>query len=149
MTPELEQLVDVLDEHRAAVLRKVAGLSEVDARRSTVPSGTNLAGLLQHLTFVESKWFAGHRRQAGGSRGERSMAVASEVPLRDLRAAYKAECAHSNEVIAALGDADAPITHNGKQRNLRWVILAVLGEIARHAGHADIIREQVDGRTGR
>ena len=46
-----------LDDERAGVLKKLAGLSDADARRSTVPSGTNLAGLLQHLTFVESKWF--------------------------------------------------------------------------------------------
>ena len=43
----------------------------------------------------------------------------------------------------------APVTHNGKTRNLRWAILAVMHETARHAGHADIIREQIDGQTGR
>jgi hypothetical protein len=55
---EVEQLRAELDGLRAGVLEKLAGLSDADARRSTVDSGTNLAGLLQHLTFVESKWFA-------------------------------------------------------------------------------------------
>jgi Protein of unknown function (DUF664) len=51
--------------------------------------------------------------------------------------------------LQALGDADAPVTRSGKARDLRWVILAVMQETARHLGHADIIREQIDGKTGR
>ena len=58
-------------------------------------------------------------------------------------------CAASNEIIAAVGDADAPVIRNGKTRDLRWAMLAVIEETARHAGHADIIREQIDGQTGR
>ncbi|HEY8473573.1 MAG TPA: DUF664 domain-containing protein [Natronosporangium sp.] len=76
-------------------------MSDADARRSTVESGTNLAGLFQHLTFVESKWFEG------------------------------------------------TVASGGKARNLRWALLSVIEETARHAGHADILREQVDGQTGR
>lgn len=57
VTPEIQQLLRELGEARTGALRKLDGLSEVDARRSTVASGTNLAGLIQHLTFVESMWF--------------------------------------------------------------------------------------------
>ena len=57
MADELEALRTALDGMRASVLRKLAGLSEHDARRSTVPSGTDVAGLVQHLTYVESMWF--------------------------------------------------------------------------------------------
>ena len=149
MTNELGRLRAVLDGVRAGILKKLAGLSEDDARRSTVASGTNLAGLLQHLTFVESMWFeeivAG--RKAG--RGDRSMQVDRSVSLRTLRAQYRAACAASDEIIAAIDDPEAPVTRNGKTRNLRWVLLAVIEETARHAGHADIIREQIDGQTGR
>jgi hypothetical protein len=149
MTPEVDQLRATLDGLREGVLKKLAGLSESDARRSTVDSGTNLAGLLQHLTFVESLWF--EEVVAGGkaTRGERSMRVDPAVPLRTLRAGYRAACAASNEIIATVGDADAPVIRNGKTHNLRWVLLAVIGETSRHAGHADIIREQIDGQTGR
>jgi uncharacterized damage-inducible protein DinB len=79
MTPELERLRASLDGLRAAVLKKLAGLSEEDARRSTVGSGTNLAGLVQHLTYVESMWF--EEIAAGGSatRGARSMRVDPSV----------------------------------------------------------------------
>ena len=100
VTPEVFELVEALDHERAGAVKKLNGLSDDDARRSTVASGTNLAGLLQHLTFVESKWFG-------------------------------------------------QVLHNGHVRNRRWVILGVIQETARHAGHADIIREQIDGKTGR
>ena len=138
-----------LDDQRAGVLNKLAGLSDESARRSTVESGTNLAGLLQHLTFVESMWF--EEIVAGGKvgRGLRSMTVDRSVSLRTLRAEYRAACQASNEIVTALADAEAPVTRNGKRHNLRWVILGVIQETARHAGHADIIRQQIDGKTGR
>ena len=148
MTSELRQLRAVLDGLRAGVLKKVAGLSEADARRSTVDSGTNLAGLLQHLTFAESLWF--EEIVAGGkASGIRSMQVDPSVTLRSLRAGYKAACENSNRIVEAIGDPDAPVTRNRKTHDLRWVMLSVIGETARHAGHADIIREQIDGQTGR
>jgi len=149
MTPEVVQLVAALDAQRENALKKLAGLSDADARRSTVDSGTNLAGLLQHLTFVESKWF---EQVVGGgktTRGSRAMAVDPSVTLRTLRAEYRAACDASNAIIARIGDADATITDGGNTRNLRSVILAVIEETARHLGHADIIREQIDGTRGR
>src|SRR5688572_21700141 len=101
MTTEMQQLLAVLEGLRAGVLKKVAGLSEVDARRSTVDSGTNLAGLLQHLTFVESLWF--EEVVAGGrASGIRSMQVDQSVSLRTLRAGYKAACETSNGIVAAI-----------------------------------------------
>jgi hypothetical protein len=149
MTREVEQLGAVLDALRAGFIKKVAGLSDVDARRSTVASGTNLAGLLQHLTFVESKWF--EENVAGReAKGNRSMRVDPSVSVQLLRSAYRAACAGSNEIIAEVGDADCALAKpQGKARNLRAALLAVIEETARHAGHADIIREQIDGQAGR
>jgi hypothetical protein len=69
--------------------------------------------------------------------------------MRTLRAEYRAACEASNRIITAIGDADTRLTGDRKARNLRWAILAVIEETARHVGHADIIREQIDGRTGR
>ncbi|WP_432894047.1 DinB family protein [Kribbella sp. CA-245084] len=146
---ELEQLLETLDGLRAGVLKKLAGLSEEDARRSTVGSGTNVAGLIQHLTFVESLWIEEIAAGGKASRGKRSMQVDPGVSLTMLRAEYKAACTASNEIIAKLGDPESPVTRNGKTHNLRWAVLAVIGETSRHAGHADIIREQLDGTTGR
>ena len=149
MTREVEQLRAELDGLRASFLEKLAGLSDAEARRSTVDSGTNLAGLMQHLTFVESKWFEEMVAGRKATRGDRSMLVDPSVSLRTLRAEYRAACDASNEIIAAVGDADAPVSLDGRTRTLRWVMLSVIEETARHAGHADIIREQIDGRTGR
>ena len=148
-TSELDALIATLNSLRSSVLGKLAGLSEDDARRSTVPSGTNLAGLIQHLTFAESKWLeqivAGRKQ----SRGKRSMLVDRAVSLSTLRADYRAAWEASDAIIRELGDPDAPVTHNGKTHDLRWAIFAIINETARHAGHADIIREQIDGKTGR
>ena len=149
MSPEVEQLLATLEGLRSGVLKKLAGLSESDARRSTVDSGTNIAGLMQHLTFVESLWFEEVVAGRKATRGDRSMRVEPSVSLRTLRAEYRAACEASNDIVAAVGDANAPVTRNGKTRDLRWVLLAVIEETARHAGHADIIREQIDGQTGR
>jgi hypothetical protein len=149
VTPELEQLLAALESLRAGMLRKLAGLRDEDARRSTVDSGTNLAGLLQHLTFVEAKWFEAIVAGRKATRGLRSMSVDPAVTMRTLRRDYKAACGVSNGIISALGTADAPVTHDGEQRVLRWAMLAVIQETARHVGHADIIREQIDGQTGR
>lgn len=148
-TSELEALLATLHSLRASVVNKLSGLSEQDDRRSTVPSGTNLAGLLQHLTFVEAKWFEQIVAGRKPSRGKRSMRVDRAVSLSALRRDYRAACDASDAVIREIGDPAAPVTHNGKTRDLRWAILAVIDETARHAGHADIIREQIDGRTGR
>jgi hypothetical protein len=149
LDPELAALRDALNAMRAGVLTKLAGLSEEDARRSTVPSGTSLAGLLQHLTFVESHWFEHIVAGRPASRGRRSMEVDPGVTLARLRSEYRAACRTSDDIAVAVGDPGAPVTRGGKTRDLRWVLISVLEETARHAGHADIIREQVDGRTGR
>ena len=149
MTTELRDLLAALEQQRDMVLRKLAGLTEANARQSPVASGTNLAGLVQHLTFVESMWFEQVVAGRKPTRGRRSMAVDPSVTLRTLRADYRAACDESNRIIEALGDPEAPVSRNGKTHNLRWAILAVLGETMQHLGHADIIREQVDGKTGR
>ena len=149
MDPEMEQLIAELDVMRGSVLKKLAGLDDAAARCELVPSGTNLAGLLQHLTFVESKWFEEIVAGEKANRGRRSMQVDPSVSVADLRREYRKACESSNSILRAIGHANAEITANGKTRNVRWAILAAMNETSRHAGHADILRELVDGRTGR
>jgi len=149
MDAELEALVTALDALRGGVLDKLAGLTEEQARQSTVPSGTNLAGLVQHLTFVEARWF--EQTVGGGkqTRGKRTMTVDASVSLSALRAEYRAACDASNDIVRDIGNPSAPVKVNAKTRDLRSIMLGVIDETARHLGHADIIREQVDGKTGR
>jgi len=104
---------------------------------------------VQHLTFVESRWFEEVAAGSRQSRGTRAMQVDPSVSLRSLRADDKAACERSNAIVASIGDPDTPIMFNKKRLDLRTVILIVINETARHAGHADIIREQIDGKTGR
>jgi Protein of unknown function (DUF664) len=77
------------------------------------------------------------------------MQVDPSTSLRKLRADYKAACQNSNRILDAISNLDAPVTRHGKTHNLRWALLVVIQETARHAGHADIIREQIDGQVGR
>jgi hypothetical protein len=99
--PILRAVVDAL---RTGLLKKLPGLSEEDARRSTVDSGSNLAGLLQHLTFVESKWF--EENVAGGkAKGNRSMRVDPSISLQSLRSDYRAACQTSIVPLQPAGSA--------------------------------------------
>jgi hypothetical protein len=127
---ELDALLATLDAMRASVLKKLGGLSEDDGRRSTVPSGTNLAGLIQHLTFVESRWFEEIVAGRKPGRGKRSMQVDRSVSMTALRTDDRAACEASNAIVRELGNPAAPVTDHGKTRDLRWAILAVINETA-------------------
>lgn len=77
------------------------------------------------------------------------MRVDPSTSLRALRADYRAACAANDSIIDSIADPDTRFTRAGKEFTLRALLLIVLKETARHAGHADVIREQIDGRTGR
>lgn len=145
---ELEVLRGFLDYLRASVAAKVEGAPEPGARTAAVPSGTNLLGLLHHLTHVEratflgarvTDWQATFRAPAG--------AGADEVVAR-----YRRAVAEANEVLDGCTDPGAPLPHPQPGRRppaVRWALTHLIEETGRHAGHADILRELVDGSTGR
>ena len=147
-----------LDYYRELMKRKVSGLSEDDARRSLVPSLTTLAGLIKHMTRVEESWFQ-HRlaqRQVDELPMVRQMfedeeaewRVGSGDTLEALIAAYDEQCAASRET-AARYELDHVVPHSVLgQVSLRWILVHMIEETARHAGHADILREQIDGSIG-
>jgi hypothetical protein len=134
--------------HRESFAAKLEGLDEAAARSSPVPSGTSLLWLAKHLTFAEHIWL--QHRFAGGpleraNELEPGDTVASVVGA--LRAAWPAL-----DAIIEGGDLDArlPDPAGGPtDLDLRWVVAHLVAEVARHAGHADIIRELLDGQTGR
>lgn len=141
---ERELLVDFLDYLRESVVIKTSGLSDEDVRKPMVPSGTSLLWLVNHLADVEGYWF--DTVFAGGDGG---------VPPGDTAesaiSAYRAAWARSNEVVAACHDLDtlSARPHRDQHTSLRWILVHMVEETARHAGHADIIREQLDGAVGR
>ncbi|GGU13886.1 DinB family protein [Nocardioides albus] len=153
---EREQLETFLDYLRDAVVRKARGVSEEDARRSPVPTGTNLGGLIKHLRWVELGGFAEQIGQLPAAElptppwtdadPEADLRLEPDEKLDDVIAAYQAECDRSRE-IAAQHSLDYAVT-TPRGRELTWMYLHVIVETARHAGHADILREMIDGSVG-
>ncbi|GAA2715367.1 DinB family protein [Micromonospora olivasterospora] len=148
-------LESFLDLQRAIVLRKVRGLTDADARRRLVPSATTLGGLLRHLALVERNWFVclldpgpGDVYLTSEEEATASFALAESDTVESLAAGYERACARSRE-IAARFDLDHVVPHPQLgEVSLRWILTHLIEETARHAGHADILRELTDGSTG-
>ncbi|WP_158889629.1 DinB family protein [Amycolatopsis anabasis] len=152
MRSEREVLLHYLDKMRNAVVRTTEGLTEEQVRAPGVPSGTNLLGLVQHLTAMEVHWF--ERVFLGEDRViDESMAVPAGVTRDEVVAAYRAACARSDEIVRACPDLAtmSRIANPGEDLRdpLRVIVAHMIEETGRHAGHADILREQLDGVTGR
>ncbi|OLR94196.1 DinB family protein [Actinokineospora bangkokensis] len=151
---EVAQVNGFLDYLRGTVVRKAHGLSEVDARRAVLPSPLmTVAGLLGHLRWVEAHWFGvvldGQHDRAPWDPADpdAEFRVPDGVPLARLVEEYEAECAHSRGVAAGMAFDDTG-TFEGRTVSLRWVLLHMVEETGRHAGHLDAIRELLDGATG-
>ena len=147
VTGERETLLALLQFQRDSFVRKVTGVDEQAAHTSPVASGTTLLWLTLHVAFAEQIWVV------------RSFAGREMLPAPDestcIFADALAHCAQVramvDEIVAAAPSLDAVCGHtpDGVPANLRWVLMHLLEEIARHAGHADILRELIDGETGR
>jgi hypothetical protein len=140
---EREALLAHLGAQRRAVVAIVAGLSPADMARTVVPSGWTPAGMIEHLAGSERYWFS-HLLAGSDTPTE---------PASDPVAAYVAQWAVSDELLATRSlDAPcvlaAPPEHVELARTARTVVLHMIEETARHAGHLDIARELLDGATG-
>jgi uncharacterized damage-inducible protein DinB len=149
---ELDTALAFLSFARSCVLKKLDGLDEEQLRRRFVVSDTTLLGLVQHLTDGERYWF-GHTL-VGDSRYAEvdfQMVVPEDRSAEEVIADYRAAIAESDAHIRKVGDPDALTAEpvGDEPRTLRWVLAHMTGETARHAGHADIVRELIDGVTGR
>jgi hypothetical protein len=147
---EKTTLLTFLDYLRDAVAEKLVGVTEHDARRPLVPSGTSLLWLVKHLTAVESAWFL--YSYAGEPVPELDESVSDTDTIEAVVTAYRLMVERCNEVVAATTDLDPPGVRSARETpppNMRWILAHMIEETARHAGHADIIREQLDGSVGR
>ena len=147
--PLQAQLEGFLDEYRAAINACLDGLSEEQARRSLVASKTTLLGLVKHATFVEQVWFD----QAVTCRTRVDLGIPETADdsfdlddgdtITSVQEAHLTACASSRRTMASLALDD--LVHGNRRGPLgvRWVYLHVLGELAQHCGHADILREQI------
>jgi uncharacterized damage-inducible protein DinB len=149
---ELDTALAFLNFNRESVLKKTEGLDDEQLRRRLVGTGTNLLGLIQHLARAERNWFgyyltgAAHVRIPGSG-----MRVPQGRSTAEVLDEYRAAIAASDAAIRAIGDPEAPLARlvGGKHMTMRWLIAHMTSETARHAGHADILRELIDGTTGR
>lgn len=154
---ERETLEGMLDAYRAEVVRKVAGVTEDDARRRLVPSMTTLGGIVKHLRWVEIRWF--QQRFAQLPAGQLPDPPSADDPDAEFRLdpsetvagvieQYEQACTCSREIAADRSLDDTVPHHALGQLSLRWIFVHMIEETARHAGHADILRELTDGAVG-
>jgi uncharacterized damage-inducible protein DinB len=146
---ERASLLHFLSAQREAALAVVHGMSDADARRSVVPSGWTPLDLTIHLGDVERHWFA---FVLGGDRAHTPVRPGAPTTIDDAAAHYRAEVARSDRLLAGF-DLDDPPTAipeelPGEILTVRDVVLHVIEETARHAGHLDIARELLDGGVG-
>lgn len=145
---EAETLRGFLDYLRDSIAAKVDGTPEPQVRTAGVPSGTNLLGLLNHLTHVERATFLG----AAVTDWQATFHAAPEHSVAEVLARYRETVARANEVLDRCTDLGAPIpgVRPGRRApSARWALTHLIEETGRHAGHADILRELIDGGTGR
>ncbi|MEV6717154.1 DinB family protein [Lentzea sp. NPDC051208] len=151
-TGELDTARAFLTFQRHCILKKTEGLTDEQLRRPLVASGTSILGLVQHLAGAERYWFA-HTLAGGEDPGDDalSMTVPRDRPADEVVGDYRAAIADSDRAIEAAARPEAPtaVPIDGAPKSLRWVVAHMTAETARHAGHADILREQIDGTTGR
>jgi uncharacterized damage-inducible protein DinB len=151
---EKQSLLASLERHRDVVLWKVQGVSDDDLRRQVTPSGTSLLGLVKHLAAVEYSWFVetfGRETEPlpfDDDDPEADLRVEPGETTEELVAFYGRARAAANQVIEETPLESTGTAWFGERVSLRWVLIHMIEETARHAGHLDIVRELVDGATG-
>jgi uncharacterized damage-inducible protein DinB len=150
-----------LDEGRDALLWKLDGLSEYDARRPLVPTGTNLLGLVKHVAGVEAEYLGGTFGRPFGeplpwlaedAEPNADMWATAEESRKQIVELYRRVREHSDATVEALDlDAAGHVAWWPAERSevtLHQILVHMIAETHRHAGHADLVRELVDGAAG-
>lgn len=151
---EKESLQVALDRHRDAVVWKLSGLREDDLRRPMTPSGTQLLGLVKHLASVEYGWFCttfgrpSDEVPYDDNDPDADMRARPDEATADILAYYARARSAADQAVAETALDETGIAWFGEPVSMRWVLIHMVEETARHAGHVDIIRELIDGMTG-
>lgn len=143
---ERELLLQWLGYLRGAVVRKLEGLSEADARWTPDNRLISLLGIVNHLTHVEWRWIDGDMRGETVTRSEEEFRPGPELTVDAAVATYRTRAATTDAAVRSMSLTEP--CRSGEGRDLRWVLLHLINETARHAGHADATRELLDGTTG-
>ncbi|MEU7873329.1 DinB family protein [Dactylosporangium sp. NPDC049140] len=153
-TEATTDLVKFLEAQRASVLAIVDGLDEEQLHTAVVPSGWTPIGLVEHLGYAERYWF---QRVFTGTAVPLAWPAEEEAPPHATRRTsevvlgfYRDQIARANKVLASTPLSAPPQERHGNAEipDLRYIVLHMIEETARHAGHLDIARELLDGRTG-
>ena len=160
-TSERDSLGQYLDYQRETILLKADGLTKAQLGQRIPTSGLTLAGILYHLALVEEGWFEvdflGHQQREDfegidwDADPDYEFRTALEREPDWLRRRYRDACDRARQVTAGAGsldDVSVSTRVGGKPFTLRWVMLHLIEETARHAGHADLLREAIDGVVG-
>lgn len=150
LADERSTLVGFLDYLRESIVLKAEGISREEAAHPMVPSGTSLLGLVKHLTMVEVAWF--QWAFEGRDVDIPSTEVTDDDAVESAVAAYRDAVRVSNEIVADCSDLDSRAARAGtapERMTMRWLLVHMVEETGRHAGHADILREEIDGTVGR
>ncbi|MFD0369806.1 DinB family protein [Streptomyces sp. NPDC127114] len=153
---ERTTLTAMLQFQRDTLAMKCAGLTAEQLRtRATAPSGLSLLGLVRHAAEVERGWFRnivnGERTRSRwtppGSTDWADFDV-DDADVDEAFAVWHEECARAREIVAAAPSLDVTGSHGDETYSLRYVLAHMIEEYARHNGHADLLRERIDGTTG-
>jgi len=146
---EREQIESFLHDSRAEIVGLLDGLTEEQARRRLVPSLTTLLGLVKHAAFVERVWFdvalAGQTRAEIGlpATVDDSFILTDDDTIDSVLAQYRQAWTNADEIAAAYSLDDLAMHNRRGPLSLLWIYLHMIEELARHAGHGDILREQI------
>ena len=144
---ERELLLSWLRFLRGAVLRKLEGVSDDDARWTPDGALISLLGIVNHLTHAEWRWIDGGMLGHEVSRPEDEFHPGPELTVRAAADAYRARAVATESYVRSAPSLAEPCRRR-EGADLRWVLLHLMNETARHAGHADATRELLDGVTG-
>ena len=151
---EKTTLLASLQRHRDVVLWKLEGLDDEQLRRPVVPSGTNLIGLVKHLANAEYGWFCetfGRPTEPLTDISadlEADMRAADGETTEDIVAFYRRAWAASDASILQTPLETTGTSYSGATVSMRWVLVHMIEDTARHCGHLDLARELIDGATG-
>jgi hypothetical protein len=157
---ERTTLLWFLDQYRRILARKAEGITDEQARHTIAPSDISLLGLIRHMADVERSWFRralmgeteagpifyGPAHPDGDQDGDFHAPL--DATLADAFDAYWREIDVADRNIDAAGSLDAPFTTRHGDGKLRWILVHMIEEYARHCGHADLLRQAIDGATG-
>jgi len=149
LSGEREQIEAFLADNRREVAALLDGVTEEQARRRLVPSKTSVLSLVKHATFVERVWFDiafdGRSRAELGlpDQVDESFDLDDDDTVASVRAGYLAAVADAERIAASRSLDDVALHNRRSPMSLRWIYLHLIEELARHAGHGDILREQI------